>query len=98
MQSIPNFKVSKECVTIYDSYKIKSKADMRFVLSAIKYQHTCPDWVINRLGEDTMINEWRGHNLLYNLHLFRNHTKDVDINQNPWYLKVGYWILSKLYF
>lgn len=24
--------------------------------------------------------EWRAHNLLYDLHLFRSHTKDTDLN------------------
>lgn len=98
MKLIPNYKVTKDNITIYNSYLIKSKADMSFVLSVIKYNYPQSDYIVNQLDKDTMINEWRGHNLLYNLHLFRSHTKDVDINKNPWYLKVGYWILSKLYF
>lgn len=101
MISIPEFKVTKNCITIYDSYKIKTKADMNFILTVIKYNYSDindDDYIFNQVNRESMINEWRGHNLLYNLHLFRSHTKDVDINKNPWYLKAGYWILSKLYF
>lgn len=29
---------------------------------------------------ESMIEEWRSHNLLYDLHILRKRTKDVDIN------------------
>ena len=31
---------------------------------------------------DSYVREWRGHNRLYKLHLFRKHTKDVDLDEN----------------
>ncbi len=46
----------------------------------------------------SLINEWRVHNLLYDLHLFRKHTKDVDFTLNKWYVEVLYAIVSPLYF
>lgn len=38
----------------------------------------------------SLINEWKAHNLLYDLHLFRSHTRNVDLNNEPWYRKVIY--------
>lgn len=31
---------------------------------------------------ESYVREWRGHNRLYYLHLFRSHTKDVDLDEN----------------
>ena len=31
---------------------------------------------------ESYVREWRGHNRLYKLHLFRSHTKDVDLDEN----------------
>lgn len=31
---------------------------------------------------ESYVREWKGHNRLYKLHLFRSHTKDVDLNEN----------------
>ena len=31
---------------------------------------------------ESYVREWRGHNRLYYLHLFRSHTKDVDLEEN----------------
>jgi hypothetical protein len=44
-----------------------------------------------------LINEWKTHNLFYDLHLFRSHTKDVDLNKHSWFIKLIYSILSKFY-
>ena len=30
---------------------------------------------------ESYVREWRGHNRLYKLHLFRKHTKDVDLEE-----------------
>ena len=39
--------------------------------------------------------EWLGHNRLYYLHLFRNHTKDVDLEEpSKWYLEIIWLILG----
>lgn len=31
---------------------------------------------------ESYVREWKGHNRLYKLHLFRKHTKDVDLDEN----------------
>ena len=44
-----------------------------------------------------MANEWKAHNLLYDLNLFRSHTKDLDLDYEPWYRRSCYYVLSKIY-
>ena len=40
-----------------------------------------------------MVLEWAAHNMLYNLNIQRERTKDVDLDYpQKWYYKVGYGI------
>ena len=81
-------------VEIIDSYKITSLKDMNAKLNFIKKQ--CDD--INR-SVFSMRNEWRTHNLFYDLHIYRNRTKNVNLNKNlKWYLNIAYFIGSMFYF
>lgn len=83
---------------IQDSYRISSRSDMKAILKELRERSCGADLAINLLSINEMVREWRAHNLLYNLHLFRSHTKDSDLNTgNPWYLKVLYAIVSALY-
>ena len=42
---------------------------------------------------DSYVREWRGHNRLYNLGLFRSHTKDVDLNEQNTFLEEVIWFI-----
>lgn len=81
---------------IVDSYKVKKRKDMKAILALIKAKIPMTD-AINRLNVNSMIREWRAHNLLYALGIARSHTKDVDLNENPWYIRVAYFMLSLMY-
>ena len=81
---------------IENSYLVKSRKDMRRILGAINEDSNCGD-AIRRLSMATMVREWRAHNLLYALGIARKRTKDVDLNENPWYLRLGYFVLSLMY-
>ena len=92
------YKVSddKMTVTIYDSYKIKPW----YIMSVILYNINCSlkgEGIFSKKYISDMIIEWQAHNLLYGLHLFRKHTKDVDINIEPWYRNICYRILASIY-
>ena len=66
---------------------------MKEVIEAIKgyYEIKKPVWL--------QIAEWRAHNLLYTLGIYRNHTMHTDFNfEIKWYEKIVYFILSLLYF
>lgn len=42
---------------------------------------------------ESYVREWKGHNRLYKLHLFRSHTKDVDLNENNSILEELIWLI-----
>lgn len=45
----------------------------------------------------SLIIEWRAHNLLYDLGMYKSRTKDVDLNYPKWYVYPIYFILSLFY-
>ena len=91
------YKITKGCITVYDSYKVKNESDMLTLFTKIRYEHPEDDCIINRRSFNSMANEWKAHNLLYDLNLFRSHTKDLDLDYEPWYRRFCYYVLSKIY-
>ena len=73
-------KVSKNNIHIEDSYKVNRKDDMQIVLNDIRENHSLEESDVLKRTDSSLIKEWRVHNVLYNLHLFREHTKDVDLD------------------
>lgn len=63
-------------VHIEDSYKIKDKDKQ---IKILEYLHKSYSWFKER-SIKSYLREWRAHNRLYKLGLFRRHTKDVDLN------------------
>ena len=53
---------------------------MQLVLNDIRASHSLEECDVLKRTAKSLINEWFAHNVLYNLHLFRSHTKDVDLN------------------
>lgn len=90
--------VNLNSIHIKDSYKIHNENEMMKILCEIKTQYFYSKYFFYNMSYKDLINEWKAHNLLYDLHLFRSHTKDVDLNKNPWYIKLIYSILAKFYF
>lgn len=90
--------LSKNCTTIFDSYKVKDFIDMNSILCSIEEQAS-PNMAIHKRSNLCMIREWRTHNLFHALGIKRKRTKDVDLNLNqPWYIKALYYIISPFYF
>lgn len=97
--SIDDFTITfrKNSLTIGDSYKIKDIEHMKMCLEYC-------DWVLEantdfRVNKLKYIVEWKAHNLLYSLHVARNHTKDVDFERKEkWYRQLGYWVLYPISF
>ena len=88
-----NINWSTNNIHIEDSYKYVHIKDMKEVLMYIKSQN--PTWPRSMFG---MINEWRAHNFLYNIGIYKDRTRSVDLESNiKWYLNIGYFCLSLLY-
>lgn len=73
-------KVSKNNIHIEDSCEVNTREDMQMVLNDIRANYSLEESDVLKRTDSSLIKEWRVHNVLYNLHLFRTHTKDVDLN------------------
>lgn len=94
------YKVTENNIHIEDSYKVWEEIEMIRVLSEIKLMYLIGfniKYFFCLMSLDTLLNEWKAHNLLYEMHLFRSHTKDVDLNENNKFIRFCYYILAKIY-
>ena len=88
------YTITKSNLHLVDSYKV-SKTKFEGELAKIKGLHSNSNvWL---RSTRSLCNEWGCHNLCYALHIFRSHTKDVDLNYpQKWYEKLGYGILGPI--
>ncbi|WP_298061702.1 hypothetical protein [uncultured Rikenella sp.] len=76
-------------ISILNSYKIKSKKEMKIFLEVL------PLYTIKR-NINSCLNEWVAHNRLYKLGLFKEHTINTDLSKNESILRrIGYYLLSR---
>ena len=72
---------TKTCTKIYDSYLLGSDYLIRKVAVEIATTRIIKGLPQKRT-EKSYINEIKAHNRLYNLGIFRNHTKDTDLEED----------------
>lgn len=92
----PEIIISQNNLKIIDSYKIKTIKNMKYVIDSAR-QKCDESYVIHKRSMYSLINEWRAHNLLYDLHIQRERTKDVDLDNETLLRKICYSILSIFY-
>ena len=73
-----NIKYDNKNITIYDSYKIQNTEYMEVILSLFKLK---TGYKTER-SMKSWIKEWKAHNRLYKLGLFKKHTVDCDLEEN----------------
>lgn len=71
------YEISDNNLKLFDSYQV-SKKNFGTELEAIKEKE--PNYQVWNRGMAQMKLEWATHNFCYMVHLFRSHTKDVDLN------------------
>jgi integrase len=87
-----NINYSKDNTHVEDSYKVK---DIDIEVMQIIRERQYRGLPISRTF-DSYVREWKGHNRLYKLHLFRSHTKDVDLEEpSKWYLEIVWLIIGR---
>ena len=72
-----NISYSKDNTHVEDSYKVK---DIDIEVMEIIRERLRRSLPVTR-EFDSYAREWKGHNNLYNLGLFRKHTASVDLNE-----------------
>ncbi len=83
---------------IVDSVTVTTKNDMRQFLAQIRATAS-PEMAVNRRDLESMVREWRSHNLFYALHVFRSRMKDVDLElKQPWWRELFCRVVSFFYF
>lgn len=87
--------VTTNNIHIEDSYKYP-KSEFEPTLNVVEYAHPECE-VFRHRSKGSMCREWATHNALYALHLFRSHTKDVDINWPiNWFVEAAYNVVGFL--
>lgn len=87
--------VTDKNIEIRDSYKVSVTGEMNDILNSLREEYPDNSVLIQRKNP-SLIREWKGHNFLYKLGVFRSHTMDVDLDlesANMFYT-VGYWFLA----
>ncbi len=79
---------SEDNTHVEDSYKA-TDIDLE-VMGIIRERHIRNLKVTRKF--ESYVREWKGHNLLYNLHLFRSHTKDVDLQEKETIFEKIVWL------
>lgn len=83
-------------VHINDSYAVASKDIPDWVSRIMTYG--AENGYVYARPEQSWIDEWRAHNLLFKWGVLPSRTKDVDLNESESMLRrFGYFLLSKLY-
>lgn len=92
-----NISVTKDNLTIHDSFMVVSENEMKEILLQVKEKHAeCRVFDNRSIGN--LVNEWMAHNLLFELGFMIAHTQHVDLESNQkWFLRFPYFLLGNLY-
>lgn len=78
-------------VRIVDSYKIKNEKWMRDIL----FYFIMKTGYKSRRSINSWIREWKAHNRVYKLGMFKKRTKDCDLEEGEkLYRRIIYWIIG----
>ena len=80
---------SKDNTHVVDSYKVK---DINLEVMEIIRERNRRKLPVTRTFE-SYVREWKGHNNLYNIGLFRSHTASVDLNENNSIIEELIWLI-----
>lgn len=79
-------------VRIVDSYKVKKEEDMLEVLIWFKLK----TGFRSRRSMDSWIREWKAHNIMYKLGIYRSHSRDCDLEElEKWHRRLVYWFIGR---
>lgn len=84
-------KYNERNVKIVDSYRVKSRREMESVLLVFLEK----TGYRSRRSIESWVDEWRFHNFLYRIGMYRNRTADCDLEEKEkWWRLVIYWIFN----
>ena len=90
--------LTEENTRIVDSCEVKSKEEIMDYLTQLR-ENASPEMAINQRSMESLVAEWRAHNLFYGLHVFRCRTYDVDKERHQNWLRETFCrVVSFFYF
>lgn len=89
-------KVFDDDIVVVDGYKYTSFEKMNHILDFARTFYP-ENKVLATRSNKSLIAEWRVHNMLYDMHVLRSRTKDVDLNLNSKFIQLIYKFLSVFY-
>ena len=90
--------LTEENTHIVDSCEVRSKKEIMDYLTQLR-ENASPEMAINQRSMESLVDEWRAHNLFYGLHVFRSRTHDVDFERHQsWWREAFCRVVSFFYF
>ena len=90
--------LTEENTRIVDSCKVRSKEEIMDYLTQLR-ENASPEMAINQRSMESLVDEWRAHNLFYGLHVFRCRPHDVDLERHQsWWREAFCRVVSFFYF
>lgn len=83
---------TKENTHIPNSYLVNNKDTISAYVDWIIDFRKAMKYTVSR-SKESYIREWLGHNKLYELGLYKSHTKDVDLNENNSVIEELIWLI-----
>ena len=82
---------SSKSVKLVGSWEVRAKGEQKRILADLLEEFP----FLKERSLPSYLREWRAHNLLYGLGLFRSHTADVDLDAGePLWRRAIYWALG----
>lgn len=72
---------NKNCTKVINSYQVQKEKDIKYYVSSIIEHRKKNNLPVTR-DFNSYVSEWKAHNRLYNLGIKKDHTKDVDMEEN----------------
>lgn len=86
----------KDSITIYNSYELTTYKEIEVIIEWLKKSKYFPE-CLRPIKTKTLVREIMAHNMLYKWGYQVEHTKNTDLNVEPKYRRLLYWILSGIY-
>ena len=86
-----DYKITNHVLSIYESYQENSLRGMMTLLREVREANSENDYEVLKRSDRGIIEEWIVHNLFYDLHVLRDHTRTVDLEApQAWYFRIAY--------
>ena len=89
--------INSKNVHINESYTVTNPFCMQEAINLIREEAKRFN-IFYKRNDKSWVREWKAHNMLYKMGLFKKNTMHTDLDENEsWFRRLGYWFLSLFY-